>query len=362
MKKKVLFIDRDGTIIKEPADEQIDTVDKLDFLAKAISTMARIYQEMDYEFVMITNQDGLGTDSFPEDDFWPAHNVMMRTLASEGIAWREVLIDRSFSEDKLDTRKPGIGLLKHYQSEFFDLEHSYVIGDRWSDVELARNLGCQSIYIGDEPSDKATVSCTGWAGIWNFLQSHSREVRIERKTKETAIEIMLNLDQSAGGKIDTGLNFFDHMLEQIQRHADIYVDISVDGDLEIDEHHTIEDTALALGQALRQALGSKYGIERYAFVLPMDEALAQVSIDFGGRPELQWDVSFVRDRVGDVPTELWKHFFKSLCDTAACNLHISSTAENDHHRIESIFKGFARCLKTAISKTSAGIPSTKGTI
>ncbi|MCL4144258.1 UNVERIFIED_CONTAM: hypothetical protein GTU68_045062 [Idotea baltica] len=349
--KKVLFIDRDGTIIREPADEQIDSLEKLSFLPYAISQLAKIALELDYILVMITNQDGLGNDSFPESTFWPAHNKMMGTLTNEGILFEDIYIDKSFPADNAATRKPATGLLGKYIYGDYDLANSFVIGDRTSDIQLAKNLGCKSILINKQADEAAT------------LTKQKRVTSTIRKTKETQIDIELNLDGSGKSNVTTGLGFFDHMLDQIARHGNIDLDLKVNGDLEIDEHHTVEDTAITLGTAFKNALGSKKGIERYGFLLPMDDCLAQVSIDFGGRPWLVWEADFKRERVGDLPTEMFFHFFKSFSDAALCNLNIKAEGGNEHHKIESIFKAFAKAIKMAIAKTNQfSIPSTKGII
>lgn len=358
--KKILFLDRDGTLIIEPEDEQIDSFDKLRFLPGVFNWLGRIVRELDYQLVMITNQDGLGTASFPEETFWPTHNLMMQILADEGIEFSEVLIDRTFPYENADTRKPGTGLMKHYMMGHYDLENSYVVGDRNSDIQLAGNLGAKGIFIGED-CEEAALNVTSWEEIYRFLSGLPRRVIEKRVTKETEIVVALDLEGSGNAKISTGLGFFDHMLEQIARHGGIDLDISVIGDLEIDEHHTIEDTALVLGAAFRKALGSRKGIQRYGFFLPMDDARAQVGIDFGGRPWLVWEAAFRREMVGDMPTEMFKHFFKSFSDTAACNLAIKVEGENEHHKIEAIFKAFARAIRIAVSKTGDGIlPTTKG--
>lgn len=359
--KKILFLDRDGTLILEPEDEQIDTLEKLEYYPGVFQWLSRIVTELDYELVMITNQDGLGTASFPEDTFWPAHKKMMNALEKEGISFSEVLIDKSFPEENLDTRKPGTGLLQKYIHGNYDLAKSFVIGDRESDVQLAENLGAQGIFLGANCSKKTALTTTHWKDIYQLLKQKPRTATISRNTKETQIEVRVNLDGNGKSNIQTGLGFFDHMLEQIARHGQIDLDIQVLGDLEIDEHHTIEDTALALGSAFKEALGSKKGIERYGFLLPMDDCLAQVAIDFGGRPWLVWKVDFKREMIGEMPTEMFMHFFKSFTDTAACNLNIKAEGVNEHHKIESIFKAFAKALKNAIRKNEDfQIPSTKG--
>ncbi len=366
MKKKVLFIDRDGTIIIEPpTDYQVDSLEKLEFLPFAISSLQLLAQSSDFELVMVTNQDGLGTDSYPEDTFWPAHNKMLKTLEGEGITFVRSHIDKTFESEGAETRKPGIGLLKEYFDETkYDLANSFVIGDRETDVKLAENLGCKSIFIGKEQLETATFTSFDWREITSYLMDNSRTASVIRNTKETKIEVVLNLDGVGNAEISTGLNFFDHMLDQIGKHSvsDLY--INTQGDLEIDEHHTIEDTAIALGQAFKEAIGSKKGIERYGFLLPMDDCLAQVAIDFGGRPWIEWDVDFKREKVGDLPTEMVFHFFKSFSDASACNLNIKASGDNEHHKIESIFKAFAKAIKMAKTKNvnDNSIPSTKGVI
>lgn len=365
MKQKVLFIDRDGTIIMEPpTDYQVDSLEKLEFLPKAISALQKISEELDYQLVMVTNQDGLGTESFPEDTFWPAHNKMLKTLEGEGIFWTAQHIDRTFESEKAPTRKPQTGMLTEYFDENkYDLANSFVIGDRATDVELAENLGSKSIFIAHENLVNATFCSMDWEEIYQFLKSSSRSSKVVRKTNETSIEIYVNLDGTGKHDISTGIGFFDHMLEQIARHAKIDLKIKVAGDLHIDDHHTIEDTALALGEAFNKALGDKRGIERYGcFLLPMDETLAQVALDFSGRNWLVWDVTFNREKVGDFSTEMTEHFFKSFSDTAKCNLNIQAKGTNAHHLIESIFKGFAKSIKIAKTRdvTNNEIPSTKG--
>ena len=360
--KKVLFIDRDGTIIKEPADEQIDSFEKLEFYPGAISNLAKIATELDYELVMVTNQDGLGTDSFPEDTFWPAHNLMMKTLEGEGIRFAEVLIDRSFPADNAPTRKPRTGLLTHFIKGNYDLKNSFVIGDRKTDVELAENLGAKAIFISKEKADCA-LTTTSWNEIYRFLKGKPRLGSVHRKTSETDIQIDLNLDGSGKSNIETGLGFFDHMLEQLAKHGNMDLSVKVVGDLHIDEHHTIEDVALALGEAFDHALGSRKGIQRYGFLLPMDDCLAQVAIDFGGRPWCVWEADFNREKIGEMPTEMFSHFFKSFSDKARCNLNIKAEGQNEHHKIEAIFKAWARAIRMAVSQTSDGsMPSTKGVL
>jgi len=361
--KKVLFIDRDGTIIKEPEDEQVDSFEKLIFLPGAITSLAKIAQETDYELVMVTNQDGLGTESFPEDTFWPVHNKMLQILESEGIVFAETFIDRTFPSQKAPTRKPGTALLVKYLAKGIDLDSSYVIGDRLTDIELARNIGCKAIFVSGKNSPLAELSTTNWVDICTYLKKIPRTSTVVRKTSETDILVELNLDGSGEGSIDTGIGFFNHMLEQIARHGNIDLSIKVKGDLEIDEHHTIEDVAIAFGNAMLKALGVKKGIERYSFVLPMDDCLAQVALDFGGRPWLVWDVSFLRERIGEMPTEMFFHFFKSFSDNAKCNLNIKAEGQNEHHKIEAIFKAFAKAIKLAVKKTdNFNLPTTKGSL
>ena len=363
MKKKLLIIDRDGTIIQEPPDEQIDSLQKLAFLPGAITALRRILTELDYVPVMLTNQDELGTHTFPEDTFWPAHQKMLDILAGESITFEEILIDRSRPEDGLPTRKPGTALLTHYIKGDYDLANSYVIGDRASDVQLAINLGAKAIRIAEETDVRAALTSTDWDAIYRHLKGQDRTARVQRTTRETDILIELNLDGHSQSDIDTGLGFLDHMLEQLSRHGSYDLTIRTKGDLHIDEHHTVEDTALALGQAFDQALGSRKGVTRYGFLLPMDEALAQVAVDFGGRPQLVWNAGFKREYIGDVPTELFEHFFKSFCDTARCNLNIQCTATNEHHKIEAIFKAWARALRMATARTGDGqLASTKGVL
>jgi imidazoleglycerol-phosphate dehydratase/histidinol-phosphatase len=368
--KKILFIDRDGTIVQEPpVNYQLDSYEKLEFLPGAITQLHRIARELDYELVMVTNQDGLGTDSFPENTFWPVHNLMIQMLENEGVTFGEVLIDRSFPEQNAPTRKPQTGLLTHYIKGNYDLANSFVIGDRNSDMQLAKNLGCKGIQLpsitdDSEFKDELVVLKTdSWKEIFQFLRGQPRKVTVSRKTNETNVNITLNLDGSGTGTIDTGLKFYNHMLEQLQRHGSLDLDITVNGDLEIDEHHTIEDTAIALGEAFAKALSTKKGINRYGFLLPMDDSLAQVAIDFGGRPWIVWEANFKREYVGDMPTELFFHFFKSFSDAAKCNLNMKVEGDNEHHKIESLFKAFAKAIKMAVTQTGDGnLPSTKGTL
>lgn len=368
--KKVLFIDRDGTLIVEPADEQIDSLEKLEFIPGVFTWLGRIAREADFELVMVTNQDGLGTSSFPEETFWPAQNKIIKALENEGIKFSNVLIDRSFSHENKPTRKPGTGLLTAYMTNEYDLKNSYVIGDRLTDIELAKNLGSKGILINDGSlanllqEKNLTGSCSlvtqSWEDIYSYLVMPPRTGTVKRTTKETDISITINLDGNGKSKINTGLGFFDHMLDQLARHGNIDLDVSVKGDLHIDEHHTIEDTALALGDAFQKALDDKRGIERYGFCLPMDDCLAQVALDFGGRPWLVWECEFKREKIGEMPTEMFFHFFKSFSDTAKCNLNIKAEGTNEHHKIESIFKAFAKAIKMAIKREGKELPTTKG--
>lgn len=363
MAKKVLFVDRDGTIIKEPEDFQIDSFEKLEFLPNAISNLGKIAREMEYEFVMVSNQDGLGTESFPENTFYPVQNFIIQTLKNEGVIFSDILIDPSFEYENKDTRKPRLGMLGKYVYGNYDLENSYVIGDRLTDLQLAKNLGTKSIFISSNQEVNATLTTLDWNEIYQYLKKAPRIGKVIRKTLETNISVEVNLDGSGKSNIETGLPFFDHMLEQISKHGNVDLNIHVKGDLHVDEHHTVEDTAIALGDAFLQALGSKKAIERYGFLLPMDDCLAQIAVDFGGRPWLVWEAEFKREKVGDVPTELFFHFFKSFSDQARCNLNIKAEGENEHHKIESIFKAFAKALKMAVQKTeNFNIPSTKGTL
>ncbi|QJW91297.1 bifunctional histidinol-phosphatase/imidazoleglycerol-phosphate dehydratase HisB [Spirosoma taeanense] len=381
--QKILFVDRDGTLIVEPQpDQQVDSLAKLDYIPKAISAMRQIAQETDYELVIVTNQDGLGTDSFPEDTFWPAQNKMLSTFAGEGVHFANVHIDRHFPRDNAPTRKPGIGMLTKYFSEAYDLANSYVIGDRLTDVQLAVNLGAKAILflppnglsavqmadvtgLTPEMENAIAFKTDDWDKIAEFLRLPARTAMVERNTKETQIRVDLNLDGRGRADIQTGLGFFDHMLDQVAKHSGADLTIRVQGDLHIDEHHTIEDTALALGEAYRRALGEKRGISRYGFLLPMDEALAQVAIDFSGRPWLVWNAEFRREKIGDMPTEMFFHFFKSFSDTALCNLNINVEGDNEHHKIEAIFKAFAKSIKMAVRrdvKELDNLPSTKGVL
>jgi len=376
MGKKVLFIDRDGTIIKETEDEQIDAFEKLDFYPKAFTYLSKIAKELDYELVMITNQDGLGTDIFPEDTFWPVHNFILKTFENEGVVFNGVYIDKTFPRDNADTRKPGTGMLTSYFSNDYDMENSFVIGDRLTDVELAKNLGAKGIFINDEThlgtgeitvkreelDDYIVLESNDWEKIYEFLKLENRISKISRKTNETDINITLNLDGTGKSDIQTGLAFFDHMLDQLARPGQMDLDIKVNGDLEVDEHHTIEDTAIALGEVFSKALGNKLGIERYGFCLPMDDCLAQVAIDFGGRNWLVWEADFKREKIGEMPTEMFMHFFKSFSDGAKANLNIKAEGTNEHHKIEAIFKAFAKSIKMAVKRDveKMVLPSTKG--
>lgn len=353
--KKALFIDRDGTLIKEPADEQIDSFEKLEFLPGVMKYLSLICQKLDYDLVMVSNQDGLGTDSFPEDTFWPVHNFILQTFEGEGIVFNDILIDRTFSHEKAQTRKPETGMLTHYLDGNYDLAECYVIGDRDTDIKLAENLGCKSIRVSEN---------YGWDKIADLLIGGERKVSIQRKTKETNVIVDMNLDGSGHCEIQTGLGFFDHMLEQIGKHGNLDLKINVTGDLEVDEHHTIEDTAIVIGECLLKALGNKRGIERYGYCLPMDDCLCQVALDFGGRPWLVWNAAFKRERIGEMPTEMFLHFFKSLSDSAKINLNIQAEGDNEHHKIEGIFKAFARALRMAIKRDifHFQLPTSKGVL
>lgn len=375
---RLLILDRDGTIIKEPDDYQVDSLEKLEFYPQVFQYLSRIARELDFEFLMITNQDGLGTASFPEEDFWPAHNMMLRAFANEGITFKEVLIDRSFPHENAPTRKPRTGLMQPYMDGRYDLANSFVIGDRLTDIELAKNLGAKGIWLNGDPElgadellgqreglqDVIALATTDWAEVYRFLKLAQRSAEVRRTTHETDILVRLNLDGSGQYDNQTGLGFFDHMLDQLARHSGADLEVKVKGDLHIDEHHTIEDTALALGQAFAQALGDKRGIERYGFCLPMDDCLAQAAIDFGGRPWLVWEAEFKREKIGDMPTEMFFHFFKSFSDAARCNLNIKAEGQNEHHKIEAIFKAVARAIGMAKRRDAeqAGLPSTKGVL
>lgn len=374
--KRVLFIDRDGTMINEPEDEQIDSFEKLEFYPMALFYLTKIANELDFELVMITNQDGLGTEVFPETTFYPVHNFIIDTFKNEGVVFDRQFIDRSFAKDNSPNRKPQTGLLGDYFSEDYDLENSYVIGDRMTDMELAKNLKAKGIFINNQTqlganetsaSDEEIMSfialeTVSWKDIYEFLKLQERTSEISRKTKETDIYIKLNLDGTGQSKIDTGLAFFDHMLDQISRHGNMDLEIKVKGDLEVDEHHTMEDTAIVLGEAFAQALTDKRGMERYGFTLPMDDCLAQVAIDFGGRNWLVWEADFKREKIGDMPTEMFYHFFKSFTDGAKANLNIKAEGQNEHHKIEAIFKAFAKAIKVAVKRDPEKmiLPSTKG--
>lgn len=374
MKKKVLFIDRDGTLVIEPPiDYQLDSFEKLEFYPKVFRNLFFIRQKLDFDFVMVTNQDGLGTSSFPEETFWPVHNQVMKTFENEGIIFDYVQIDRSFPEDNAPTRKPRTGMLTRYiDNDAYDLENSFVIGDRATDVELAYNLGCKAILLQKDDSilkdkklqDTCVLATADWDKVAEFLFAGERIAEVRRTTKETDIYIRLNLDGSGRCKINTGLGFFDHMLEQIGKHGGLDLTIQVKGDLEVDEHHTIEDTAIALGECLYQALGNKRGIERYGYCLPMDDCLCQVTLDFGGRAWLVWDAEFKREKIGEMPTEMFLHFFKSLSDAARMNLNIKAEGQNEHHKIEGIFKALARSIKMAVKRDiyHYEVPSSKGCI
>ena len=373
--KKVLFIDRDGTLTIEPGDYQVDAFEKLVFYPEVFRYLSSIVRELDYELVMVTNQDGLGTESFPEEEFWPYQNHLVNSFKNEGVIFSEIFIDRTFPHEKADTRKPGVGMLKGYiNNPKFDLSASFVIGDRLTDMQLAKNLGAKGIFIdnnidlgADEVTDSAlddtiVLKTKSWEAIYNILLLNERAVKLERNTKETTISIDLNLDGSGKSRIDTGIAFFDHMLDQIARHGGVDLNIKTKGDLKVDEHHTIEDTAIALGESFAQALGDKKGIERYGFTLPMDDSLAQVALDFGGRSWLVWEAEFTREMVGQMPTEMFYHFFKSFADGAKANINIKAEGVNEHHKIESIFKAFAKAIKMALKRDTNKmiLPSTKG--
>ncbi|MBE9576660.1 bifunctional histidinol-phosphatase/imidazoleglycerol-phosphate dehydratase HisB [Flavobacterium proteolyticum] len=377
MPKKVLFIDRDGTLVLEPENYQLDSLTKLEFYPKVFQFLSKIAKELDFELAMVTNQDGLGTESFPEETFWPTQNFILKAFENEGITFDEIFIDRSFPEDNAPTRKPRTGMLtKYLNNSEYDLENSYVIGDRITDVELAKNLGSKAIFIKNEENlggneiattledlqNVIALQTTDWQQIYEFLKLNERTASISRKTNETDIAITLNLDGTGKSNINTGISFFDHMLDQIARHGQMDLNIQVKGDLEVDEHHTIEDTAIALGEVFAKALGNKLGIERYGFCLPMDDCLAQVAIDFGGRNWLVWEAEFKREMIGQMPTEMFFHFFKSFTDGAKANLNIKAEGTNEHHKIEAIFKAFAKAIKVAVKRDTEKmiLPSTKG--
>ena len=376
MAKKVLFIDRDGTIIKETADEQIDAFEKMVFYPKVFTWLGKIAAELDFELVMVTNQDGLGTEAFPEETFWPVHNFILKSFENEGVYFSKVFLDRTFPDENAPTRKPGTGMLESFFSETYDLKNSFVIGDRLTDMELAKNLGAKGIFINDKTelgTEEITISKTeldnhialesnDWEEIYRFLRLKNRVVQLDRVTHETQIAISLDLDGKGKSDIDTGIAFFDHMLDQIARHGQMDLAIKVKGDLEVDEHHTIEDTAIALGTAFHNAVGDKLGMERYGFCLPMDDCLAQVAIDFGGRNWLVWEADFKREMIGKMPTEMFFHFFKSFSDGAKANLNIKVEGTNEHHKIEAIFKAFAKAIKSAVQRNPEKmiLPSTKG--
>jgi imidazoleglycerol-phosphate dehydratase/histidinol-phosphatase len=368
--KKVLFIDRDGTLIIEPPDQQIDSLEKLEFYPGVFSWLSKIVKESDYELVMVTNQDGLGTTSFPEDTFWPAQNKMLKALENESITFSKIFIDKSFPHENKPTRKPGTAMLTEFFNGNYNLKNSYVIGDRITDIQMAKNLGAKGILLNDGSltskleeqniQEHCALTTISWEEIYRLVTASNRTASVTRTTKETDIAITLNLDGSGKSSITTGLGFFDHMLDQLARHGNIDLAITVKGDLHIDEHHTIEDTALALGEAFLKALGDKRGIERYGFCLPMDDCLAQVAIDFGGRPWIVWETEFKREKIGEMPTEMFYHFFKSFSDTSKCNLNVRAEGTNEHHKIEAIFKAFAKAIKMALKKEGNQLPSTKG--
>ncbi|MDB2342789.1 bifunctional histidinol-phosphatase/imidazoleglycerol-phosphate dehydratase HisB [Flavobacteriaceae bacterium] len=374
--KKVLFIDRDGTLALEPKDYQLDAFEKLIFYPQVFTFLGKIAKELDYSLVMVTNQDGLGTDSFPENTFWPVHELLLKSFEQEGIVFEEVHIDRSFPEDNSPNRKPKTGLLTSYiEDKQYDLNHSYVIGDRLTDMELAKNLGAKGIFIANDETlgaeeaseglaDSIALKTTAWEAIYKFLKLEQRITVKKRTTHETDISLSLNLDGSGKSEISTGIVFFDHMLDQLARHGGMDISLQVKGDLEVDEHHTIEDTAIVLGEAFAAALGSKLGIERYGFCLPMDDCLAQVAIDFGGRNWLIWEAAFHREMIGKMPTEMFLHFFKSFSDGAKANINIKAEGDNEHHKIEAIFKAFAKAIKVAVKRDPEKmiLPSTKGSL
>lgn len=370
--KKALFIDRDGTLIVEPEDEQIDSLEKLEFIPGVFRNIFNIQKNLNYELVIVSNQDGLGTDSYPEETFWPAQNKMLKAFENEGVTFDDILIDKSFPADNAPTRKPRTGLMGKYMNGDYDLANSFIIGDRLTDIELAKNLGAKGILINDGSlaeelektglADYCTLITSDWDDIYACVAAPERTAEVRRTTKETDIFVRLNLDGTGVCNVSTELNFFDHMLNQIGRHAGVDLEILANGDLEVDEHHTIEDTGLALGEVFQKAVGNKKGMERYGFCLPMDDCLAQVAIDFGGRPWLVWDAEFKREKVGDMPTEMFMHFFKSFSDAAKCNLNIKAEGTNEHHKIEAIFKALAKAIKMAVKRDlfNFELPSTKG--
>ncbi len=374
--KKVLFIDRDGTLILEPSDEQVDSFDKLEFYPQVFYYLNKIVNELNFELVMVTNQDGLGTAAYPEEDFWPTHNFMLKTFKNEGIVFKDIVIDKTFAKENAPTRKPNTGLLTKYMSGNYDLKNSFVIGDRLTDIKLAQNLTSKGILLNfkgnlnddlmlsvkEQLKETIVLETNTWQDIYTLLKTKIRTTTINRKTKETDISVYLNVDGTGQNNMSTGLGFFDHMLEQIAKHAQIDLNISVKGDLQVDEHHTIEDTAIVLGQAFNKVLEDKKGMNRYGFTLPMDDCLAQVALDFGGRNWLVWEADFKREKVGDMPTEMFVHFFKSFSDEAKCNLNIKAEGTNEHHKIEGIFKAFAKAIKMAVKRdiNSSVLPSTKG--
>jgi len=372
--KKILFIDRDGTLINEPKDFQVDSFEKLEFKKSVLKYLSKISEELDFELVMVTNQDGLGTKSFPEKEFWPVQNFIIKTLQNEGIYFKEILIDRTFPDENANTRKPNTGLIEKYLvDKKININESFVIGDRLTDLKFAQNIGCKGILINDLKTtdhlksgsnidEDSMFSFKDWKSIYNFLKLEIRTISFTRKTNETNIKISLNLDGTGNSSIDTGIKFFDHMLDQLCKHSGIDINLSVKGDLDVDEHHTIEDTAIALGKGFKKVLKDKMGIERYGFCLPMDDSLATVSLDFGGRSWLVWDVSFKREMIGKMPTEMFIHFFKSFSDESKSNLNIKAVGDNEHHKIESIFKAFAKAIKMAVKRDpdKMVLPTTKG--
>jgi imidazoleglycerol-phosphate dehydratase/histidinol-phosphatase len=365
MKRRALFIDRDGTIIVEPKDTlQVDSLELLEFVPGAIGALSALARYTDFELVLVTNQDGLGTESFPEESFWPAHEKMLSILQGEGVVFDNELIDRSFAHENKATRKPGTGMLSAYLNGEYDLAGSFVLGDRVTDIELAKNLGAQGIFFSDSVNDEAVLSSSSWDIIERFLISQMRSAQVTRVTEETSIELRISLDGSGAISVATGLGFFDHMLHLLGAHAGFDLRIAAAGDLHVDEHHLIEDVGIVLGAALKKAIGSKEGMHRFGFLLPMDEALAEIAIDLSGRSTLVWNVDFKREKIGDVPTEMFRHFFISFCDACKCSLHISVRGENEHHKAEAIFKGVGRALRSAVRQDPRirSIPSTKGVL